>query len=96
MHVMHEHRLDTRRLHYAVILAEEGSFMRAAQTLNLSQPALTRSIQALEQELGLTLFDRVSTGTRLTPAGERVVRSARAVLREERGLRREARLLAQG
>ena len=96
MHTMHGHPLDTRRLHYAVILADEGSFMRAAKVLNLSQPALTRSIQALEQELGLMLFDRVPTGVRLTPAGERVVRSARAVLREERGLRREARLLAQG
>lgn len=50
--------MDLRRLEQLVALAEEGSFVRAAERSHLSQPALTRGIQNLEHELGMKLFDR--------------------------------------
>ena len=54
--------MDLRRLAHLVALAEFGNFARAAAQLHLSQPALTRSVQAAEAELGLRLFDRGPNG----------------------------------
>jgi len=51
-------------------VAEEGNLTRAAESLYLTQPAVTQHIQALERELGVSLFDRTGRGMRLTPAGE--------------------------
>jgi DNA-binding transcriptional LysR family regulator len=56
------HEVNSRRLFHVVALAEEGSFARAASGVHLSQPALSRSIQALEDELGMKLFDRAARG----------------------------------
>jgi len=88
--------MDLRKLRHAVTLAEEGTFARAARRLNLSQPALTRSVQALETSLGLRLFDRTGTGARPTTDGLRVLDHARTLLRQEASLRSEATLLARG
>lgn len=49
---------DLRQLRHFVALAEHGHFARAAEAVNLSQPALSRSIQALENGLGCRLLDR--------------------------------------
>lgn len=68
--------LDLRFLKYAILVAEHGSFRRAAETLNLSQSTMSRRIHLLERRLGVPLFERSRTGTRLTPAGERFIREA--------------------
>lgn len=71
--------LDLRNLRYAVTLARRLSFARAAEELGISQPALTRAIQMLEQRFDVRLFDRDRSGVRLTPQGQ-VMLDAAAVL----------------
>ncbi|WP_354685669.1 LysR family transcriptional regulator [Cupriavidus necator] len=83
-----------RQLHHFVTLVEQGSFARAATALHLSQPALTRSIQALEADLG-PLIDRSYGKVRPTAAGALVLERARRMLRESRELRRDLQLLEQ-
>lgn len=88
--------MDLRKLRHAQVLAEEGSFAAASRRLNLTQPALTRSIQSLEAALSLRLFDRLGSGVRATADGLRVLEHARTMLRMEASLRSEAALLARG
>jgi len=68
--------LDLRYLEYAILVAEHGSFRRAAEILNLSQSTISRRIQLLERRLGMPLFERNRTGARPTLAGERFMRDA--------------------
>ncbi|MBF2952940.1 LysR family transcriptional regulator, partial [Pseudomonas aeruginosa] len=56
---------DLRQFRHFVALAEHGHYARAAEAVNLSQPALSRSIQALEGQLGCTLVERGSRGVAL-------------------------------
>ncbi len=72
--------ISTRQLAHALALAEHRSFRHAAQASHLSQPALSRSISALEAYLGVQLFDRTSEGVELTIFGEAVVRRGRELL----------------
>lgn len=88
--------MDLRKLKHACVLAEEGNYARASRRLNLTQPALSRSIQSLEASLALRLFDRRSGGLRPTVDGLRILEHARMLLRLESGLRREAALLVRG
>lgn len=67
-----------------VAIARAGSARSAAQSLGLTQPALTRSLQELELELGTGLFERHARGMDLTPAGERFLVRAQAALEEVR------------
>ena len=62
--------MELRRLGYFVCIAEQGSLCRAAEVLRIAQPALTRQVRLLEQELGVTLFVRTRRGMRLTEEGE--------------------------
>ena len=57
------------RLEYVIAIAEEQSITKAADRLYISQPALTASINKLEAELGVKLFDRQRPPVKLTPAG---------------------------
>lgn len=84
--------MDLRRYAHLVALADEGSFGRAALRVHLSQPALSRSIQAAEQELGLILFERGGSRIRCTPAGTFVVDRARQLLQESNRLERDLAL----
>ena len=61
-------------------VARSGSFSIAAEEVGISQPALSRSIQAFEQLYGLRLFDRGKGGVTLTPAGRLAVEQARGLL----------------
>lgn len=82
--------LSLRRLEHFAVLAEERSFSRAARRLNLTQPALTRSIQTLEETLGLQLVERAASGLVLTEAGGMVLERSRRMLGDVRALQREA------
>ena len=88
--------MDTRKLRHFLALCEHGTFHRAAEAVHLSQSALSRSIQSLEQELGAALFDRIGHKTHLTPFGKALVRRARQLLLEVNDTRREIALMQSG
>ena len=73
-------RLKTRQLLLLVALAEEGNIHRAAQVLNMSQPAASKLLKDLEDVLEVSLFERLPRGMRPTSYGETMIRHARAVL----------------
>jgi LysR family nitrogen assimilation transcriptional regulator len=74
--------MELRSLFYFVRIADLGSITRAASHLRVAQPALTRQVQRLEDELGVTLFTRVNRGVRLTEAGRKLHDSANRILRD--------------
>src|SRR3954469_3193390 len=74
--------MELRGLFYFVRIAELGSMTSAASHLRVAQPALTRQVQRLEDELGVALFTRVNRGVRLTEAGEKLRESASRILRD--------------
>lgn len=88
--------MNLQQLDHLLSLAETGSFSRAAEKSHVTQPALSRSIQALEMELGMRLFDRIGKRNELTPFGSVVVERARRIVMETAELRRSAALLTQG
>ena len=75
-------RLDVRHLQLVQAIAEEGSVTRAGLRLHLTQSALSHQLRDAEDRLGVRLFDRVGRRLLLAPAGERLLRAARAVLEE--------------
>jgi DNA-binding transcriptional LysR family regulator len=88
--------MNLRQLQYFVAVADEGGFRQAAARLHVAQPALSRQVQAMESELGLTLLDRTSRRVALTPAGDAYRRAARAVLADVANSVRRARLASVG
>ena len=81
--------MKLNQLRDVLTVADRGSLRAAARHLGVAQPALTRSVNLLERELGVTLFERQAKGMRLTPMGERFVRRARAIHSELRRARDE-------
>ena len=88
--------MDVRQLRNFVIVAQEQNFGRAADRIALSQPALSRQIQALEEEIGLLLFDRSAKTIRLTPAGRTYEVEVRRIIGDLDSSARLAREVAAG
>ena len=74
--------MELNQLQQLVVIADENALFRAAQKLHISQSALTRSIQRLEDELGIQLFNRTHNSIKLNEAGKLAVRHAQLVLKE--------------
>jgi DNA-binding transcriptional LysR family regulator len=68
------------QLRYFVTVAEEGTVARAAQRLYVAQPAISRQVRALEDEIGRPLFSRTPRGMSLLPPGRVFLEHARAIL----------------
>lgn len=84
------------QLRHLIALAESGSFSRSAAALFLTQPALSRSIRALEDELGQPLFDRIGRRSELTPFGREVLQRARQIVFEADELAASGRRMREG
>jgi LysR family transcriptional regulator, benzoate and cis,cis-muconate-responsive activator of ben and cat genes len=72
--------MELRQLRYFVAVAETGNISRAAERIFLTQPALSRQIKALEEEIGQCLLERHAHSIKLTAAGEIMLREARELL----------------
>ncbi len=88
--------MEIRRLQYFVCIAELGSLGRAADILRIAQPALTRQVQLLEQELGVMLFTRTRRGMHLTEAGSQLLSEVTGPLRDLEGALQNIRSLNAG
>jgi len=82
--------MEIYQLRSFAAVAEMGHLTRAAERLHISQPALSSQIKALEDELGLALFERNPAGMALTSAGRRLLSRAQSVLSAAQALRHEA------
>ncbi len=80
--------MNSRQLQYAIALSENLNISQTAERLNISQPALSKQILSLEEELGVMLFDRTVTPLKLTFAGEDFIRGAKDLLFREERLKR--------
>ncbi|WP_314146469.1 LysR family transcriptional regulator [uncultured Leifsonia sp.] len=87
---------DLRKLRYFVAVAEEGNFTRAAHSLHIAQPVLSRQIKELEQELGGSLFIRHPRRLELTAGGRKLLTDGRRLLTAAARLSEEVRSLAAG
>jgi DNA-binding transcriptional LysR family regulator len=89
-------KLSPRNLVHLIALAEEGRISRAATRAHLSPSAFSRSIQSVEDDLGLKLFNRNKTGATLTAAGEAILGHARALDFENKRFELNLDLLRRG
>src|SRR6266498_3542983 len=88
--------LDLRKLRYFVAVADRLHFGRAADELHIAQPALSRQIRALEQDLGASLFTRDRHGVALTDAGRQLLADAGPLLASAHAVRRRVSVAAHG
>lgn len=84
------------QLRHLIALAESGSFSRSAESVFLTQPALSRSIRALEDEMGQVLFDRIGRRSELTPFGREVLQRAKQIVFEVDELAASGRRMSEG
>src|SRR5215472_17025902 len=88
--------MELRHLRYFVAAAELENVSRAAARLHVSQPALSRQIHDLEDELGFALLERTAKSVRLADAGRTFLEEARAVVQLPKQATRNARAVAAG
>jgi DNA-binding transcriptional LysR family regulator len=88
--------LDLRRLRYFLAVADERNFTRAAERLHVAQPALSRQVRQLEQELGVPLLRRTTHTFALTEAGEFLLTRGAALIDDADGLWRAMRAFGAG
>jgi DNA-binding transcriptional LysR family regulator len=86
--------MDTQHLRAFALVAETGSFSIAAERLHLTQPAVSKRVALLEQQLGATLFDRIGRHVSLTEAGAALLPHARSIARELQAAAQSVRDLA--
>jgi len=92
----HASRLELRHLRYFTAIVQYESIGRAAESLELTQPALSRQLRDLEQEVGVTLLTRTSRGVVPTLAGESLNSDALAILRAAGRMASEAQRVLRG
>ncbi|WP_068619155.1 LysR family transcriptional regulator [Paenibacillus tuaregi] len=88
--------MDLRQMRYFLAIAREGQITKAAKSLNMEQPPLSRQLKLIEQELGVTLFDRSGKNLRLTPSGELLQQRAESLLNQYSEVLKEVRELDEG
>ena len=88
--------MELRHLHYFVAVGEEQHYGRAAQRLRVAQPALSRQIQDLEDEIGFKLFDRLPRGVKLAAAGKSFLEDVRRILQQVDEAKTRAGRVARG
>ena len=88
--------MDLKRLRTFVTVAQQGTVSRAAETLRLTQPALSRQIQALEDEVGFALFNRTGRKLTLTPSGEQFLGECHRLLEHVNSVDARIQALRQG
>jgi DNA-binding transcriptional LysR family regulator len=88
--------MELRHLRYFVAVGDEQHYGRAASRLRVAQPALSRQIQDLEEELGFTLFERLPRGVKLSAAGKLFLEDARRILQEVNEAAERAGRVARG
>lgn len=94
IHSLSTMTITDTRLKHLLSVAEHGHFGLAAESLKISQPSLSKSIQGLEAALGVKLLDRQRTGVVLTVFGELALKHGKVLLHEQREMQREITLLA--
>ncbi len=72
--------MDIQHLKYFVAVAKEGNFTRAANKLYVTQPTISKMVRNIEEELGVTLFDRSGKQVKLTDAGEIILIQAQNII----------------
>jgi DNA-binding transcriptional LysR family regulator len=87
---------EIRQLRYAVAAGDSGSFAKAAAKLRVKQSTLSRRILLLEQDVGLTIFERTTQGAVPTRDGAAFLAAARQIVDEAEGLRSNARAMGRG
>jgi DNA-binding transcriptional LysR family regulator len=88
--------MELRQLRYFVAVAEEGNISRAAKKIFLTQPALSRQIKVLEDEIGQCLLERQAHSIRLTPVGEALLREARELIQHAEQMLERVRVAGRG
>ena len=88
--------MKLQHLRYFIGVAEHRSFSRAAERMHVSQSALSRQMQILEDELGVMLFDRIGRRIVLTPAGQDLLSRCQTVIHDIEAIRTRANELAGG
>ena len=74
--------MEMHQLRYFVAVGEEQHYGRAAQRLRVAQPALSRHIRNLEEEIGFKLFDRLPRGVKITAAGKLFLEDTRRIFKD--------------
>src|ERR1700760_1857550 len=88
--------MELRHLRYFVVVGEEQHYGRASRRLGVAQPALSRQIQDLEEEIGFKLFDRLPRGVKISAAGKCFLEDARRILHEVNEAAASAKRVASG